>query len=191
MKLFQKIYNSWWQLKQEIRIWVLNPNFRFCNRTRNARRISPPPPEIDREMRPRGCPIQDFMDFLYYRSTGKCEKGFVKLFSWTVFFFLACYACACETNDLQNSSNSFLVSSHPFSPLKKKKEERKKKKRKEWKELCYERKTCRLVAEELRINVGVNEKRSKKLSSADGGTPKAREILEPKVKIHLHTNCVA
>ena len=121
----------------------------------------PHPPEIDREMRPRGCPIQDFMDFLYYRSTGKCEKGFVKLFSWTVFFFPACYACACETNDLQNSSNSFLVSSHPFSRLKKKKEERKKKKRKEWKELCYERKTCRLGAEELRINVGVNEKRSK------------------------------
>ena len=149
-----------------------------------------PPRSIEKSV-PEVAPIQDFMDFLYYRSTRKCEKGFVKLFSWTVFFFLACYACACETNDLQNSSNSFLVSSHPFSPLKKKKEERKKKKRKEWKELCYERKTCRLVAEELRINVGVNEKRSKKLSSADGGTPKAREILEPKVKIHLHTNCVA
>ena len=84
----------------------------------------PHPPEIDREMRPRGCPIQDFMDFLYYRSTRKCEKGFVKLFSWTVFFFPACYACACETNDLENTSNAFLVSSHPFSPLKKKKEKK-------------------------------------------------------------------
>ena len=142
-----------------------------------------PPRSIEKSV-PEAAPIQDFMDFLYYRSTRKCEKGFVKLFSWTVFFFLACYACACETNDLQNSSNPFSYPRTPSRPWKRKR------KRKEWKELCYERKTYRLGAEELRINVGVNEKRSKKLSSADGGTPKAREILEPKVKIHLHTNCV-
>ena len=41
IKRFQTIYNSWWQLKLwvrlitwVIRVWVLNPGFRFCNRTR-------------------------------------------------------------------------------------------------------------------------------------------------------------
>ena len=67
----------------------------------------PPPPRSIEKSIPEAAPIQDFMDFLYYRSTGKCEKGFVKLFSWTVFFFPACYACACERNDLENSSNPF------------------------------------------------------------------------------------
>ena len=68
----------------------------------------------------------------------------------------SCLLCVCLRDKWSwKQFKSFLVSSHPFSPLKKKKEERKKKKRKEWKELCYERKTCRLVAEELRINVGV------------------------------------
>ena len=68
---------------------------------------------------------------------------------------------------------------------------REKEKEKNERNFAMKKKTFRLVAEELRINVGVNEKRSKTLSSADGGTPKAREILEPKVKIHLNTNCVA
>ena len=78
----------------------------------------------------------------------------------------------------------------PLLAPEKEKGRKKEKEKKRMKDLCYERKTCRLVAEELRINVGVNEKRSKILSGADGGTPKAREILEPKVKIPLHTNCV-
>ena len=86
------------------------------------------------------------------------------------------------------------ILSHILAPLlapEKEKGGKKEKEKKGMKGTLLGKKTCRLVAEELRINVGVNEKRSKILSSADGGTPKAREILEPKVKIHLHTNCVA
>ena len=78
-----------------------------------------PPRSIEKSV-PEVAPIQDFMDFLYYRSTRKCEKGFVKLFSWTVFFFLACYACACETNDLENSSNPFSYPRTPSPPGKRK-----------------------------------------------------------------------
>ena len=87
-----------------------------------------PPRSIEKSV-PEVAPIHDFMDFLYYRSTGKCEKGFVKLFSWTVFFFLACYACACETNDLENSSNPFSYPRTPSRPWK-----RKRKKEREIKE---------------------------------------------------------
>ena len=148
-----------------------------------------PPRSIEKSV-PEVAPIQDFMDFLYYRSTRKCEKGFLKLFSWTVFFFLACYACACETNDLENSSNPFSYPRTPSRPWKRKRKKERKRKEKNERNFAMKEKTCPLGAEELRINVGVNEKRSKKLSSADSGTPKAREILEPKVKIHLHTNCV-
>ena len=82
-----------------------------------------PPRSIEKSV-PEVAPIHDFMDFLYYRSTGKCEKGFVKLFSWTVFFFPACYACACETNDLENSSNPF---SYPRTPSRAWKRKRKEK----------------------------------------------------------------
>ena len=87
-----------------------------------------PPRSIEKSV-PEVAPIQDFMDFLYYRSTRKYEKGFVKLFSWTVFFFLACYACACETNDLENSSNPFSYPRTPSRPWK-----RKRKKEREIKE---------------------------------------------------------
>ena len=53
----------------------------------------------------------------------------------------SCLLCVCLRDKWSwKQFKSFLVSSHPFSPLKKKKEERKKKKRKEWKELCYEKK---------------------------------------------------
>lgn len=48
------------------------------------------------EIQPQGgfqlrYPELDFMDFLLYHLIGKCEKGFVKLFSGTlVFFYLLC-----------------------------------------------------------------------------------------------------
>ena len=46
-----------------------------------------------REIRPQGGfqlrnPNPDFLDFPFCRSIGKSEKGFAKLFSWTVVFFL-------------------------------------------------------------------------------------------------------
>ena len=105
-----------------------------------------------------------FITFLLGNAKRICKTVLVN----SVLF--SCLLCVCLRDKWSwKQFKSFLVSSHPFSPLKKKKEERKRNKRKEWKELCYERKTCRLGAEELRINVGVNEKRSKKLSSADGG----------------------
>ena len=46
-----------------------------------------------REIRPQGGfqltnPNPDFMDFLLYYSIGKSERGFAKLFLWTVVFYL-------------------------------------------------------------------------------------------------------
>ena len=71
-----------------------------------------------------------FHGFVLYRSIGKSEKEFAKLFSWTVVFFLLIYACACKTAVLKNCvSNPF--SDFPPSPLppsskkKKRKAERK------------------------------------------------------------------
>ena len=93
--------------------------------------LTPAPPRSIEKSVPEVAPIQDFMDFLYYRSAGKCEKGFVKLFSWTVFFFPACYACACETNDLENSS----ILSRILAPLLAPEKEKGRKKEKEKKRM--------------------------------------------------------
>ena len=48
--------------------------FRICNRTRN--------PKTDFHAE------KSVFGFLFYHSIGKSEKGFAKLFSWTVVFFL-------------------------------------------------------------------------------------------------------
>ena len=67
--------------------------------------------------------------FALYRSIGKSEKEFAKLFSWTVVFFLLIYACACKTtvlkNCVSNPFSDFPPSPLPPNPLLKKKEKRK------------------------------------------------------------------
>ena len=52
-----------------------NPDFGFCNRM------------LQGGFQPRN-PNPDFVDFFFYRSTGKSAKGFAKLFLWTAVFFL-------------------------------------------------------------------------------------------------------
>ena len=72
--------------------WVRfgNPDFGFCNRTRN------PKTDFTFEKSVLRVAIFSFIKksksgfhgFPFYRLIGKSEKGFAKLFSWTVVFFL-------------------------------------------------------------------------------------------------------
>ena len=70
----------------------LKSGFRFGNQTRNAKRISPSPPEKSfTKSWLYGCPL--------YRCSWKSVDN--------VFFFSACYACACETPVLSKTVHIF------------------------------------------------------------------------------------
>ena len=72
----------------------LCPGFRFGNRTRNAKRISPSPPR-------NPSPNHDFMDFLYTVLVGKnCSR------EQCCFFCLICVRMR-DNCSLKNSSNLF------------------------------------------------------------------------------------
>ena len=71
--------------KSGFRFW--NPDFGFCNRTRNPKTDFTSEKSVLRvdfnweiQIRIHGFP--------FYRSIGKSEKRFAKLFSWTALFFL-------------------------------------------------------------------------------------------------------
>ena len=67
------------------RFW--NPDFGFCNRTRNPKTdftSEKSVPRVDSIKKSKS----RFHGFPFYRSIGKSEKGFAKLFSWTAVFFL-------------------------------------------------------------------------------------------------------
>ena len=96
IKLFQFLVTieTWLRLiVWETRIWVKSPGFRFGSRTRNAKRISPSPPE-------KAFPKSWLYGFPLYRSSWKnCSREQC--------FFSACYACACETNTLSKTVQIF------------------------------------------------------------------------------------
>ena len=132
MKLFQKIYNSWWQLKQEIRIWVLNPNFRFCNRTRNARRISPPPPrDRSRNASPR-LPNSGFHGFPLLPFYWEMRKRICKTVLVNSVLF-SCLLCVCLRDKW--SSKQFKFLSRILAPLLAPEKEKGRKKEKEKKRM--------------------------------------------------------
>ena len=75
-------------------VWLHEkPGFRFGNRTRNAKRISPSPPRNPSSN-------HDLMDFLY---TALVEKTVLV----NSVYFPACYACACETTVVSKTVQIF------------------------------------------------------------------------------------
>ena len=84
--------------------WVRfgNPDFGFCNRTRN--------PKTDFTFEKSVLRVDfikksksGFHGFPFYRLIGKSEKGFAKLFSWTAVWVFANYTCACKNAVLKGS----------------------------------------------------------------------------------------
>ena len=71
--------------KSGFRFW--NPDFGFAIEREIRKRISPPRnPSLGRISIRKS--KSGFHGFPFYRSIGKSEKGFAKLFSWTAVFFL-------------------------------------------------------------------------------------------------------
>ena len=148
IKLLQKMYNSWWQLKQ----FDLSFKSEFQILQSNEKRKTDFS-HTHREIRHRGLPNSGFYGFPLLPFFWETRKRICKtVLLNSVLFFPACYAV------LRLRDNWSWNNSNPFSYLCTPSRAWKKEKKKEWKKLSYESKTCRLVAAELRINVGATEK---------------------------------